>query len=323
MSRKVAVGIAWRHVTSYNNIARDICAVNEWDCQFVYPPFAPFSIAMPHPVDVFFGSVYDVVHSNAKARLYYITVEGELTEGYTDVRLKRVCSQSYCITVTKWGKEVFEKYGVPVADYIHHALPIPVPAGEPRAERELDVVYQNDMYRLLSIPAGFVDRKGWDMWPRIVREFPNSRGYTKSPYGYGLPNVAVYSSASIDELYGRLESARVFANLSLGEGFGMNVLMALAVGTNAVMFSHPVLNEVYGGIDGAHIVETAGEVDCRMPTDVLIKIKCVKPNIDAYVAKVREVLNSWRTADWQTVRQKYDPYRLYKKFVEFLPVNNS
>jgi hypothetical protein len=50
----------------------------------------------------------------------------------------------------------------------------------------------------------------------------------------------------------------------------------------------------------------------------VLSLYCVEGDAEKYVATVKRVLDNWRLADWQTVRQKFDPYRLYSKFSEFI-----
>lgn len=326
--RTVNVGILWPFVDSFTNVVKDICKVNQWKCNITSGgPFAPYTLI--GTFDLFMGSSTDFQFSVVDSKVYYISVEGNINPIYKP-KLKTICRRKYCISATKWGAKIFEQHDIPVADVIYHALPLPVPNTTPKVDRTYNAIYLNAAYFVLR-GGEIIERKGWKLWPIIADAIPNSYGFTKSNFS-SLPKyykydadysavekkVVKYSSMSLSEIYSLYENAKVFTNLSYNDGFGLNPLMALAVGTNLVAWDFPVFRELYEGIDGAYLVPAEKQFECMILSAPKLSLYCVEGDAEKYVATVKRVLDNWRLADWQTVRQKFDPYRLYSKFSEFL-----
>lgn len=301
----VIVGAIY-NIASYRNVLSDICKANGLDCKLMFGYFM-----IPH--DLFIGSTKDILTYNIKSRVYYIVVEGYIPK-FAAYTLKNMCNKGYCVTITKWGKSILEQYGANIADVVYHGLPIGnIP--EPSLDRKYDVIYLNSSYKLLR-NWKHVDRKGWQFWPEAHKAFPNSKGYTNAKLS--LPGVEVYDKKTIDEIYSILNSGRVFANLSMSEGFGLNPLMALAVGTNVVFWNFPVFRELYEGVQGVYFVPSNTQFYCNFPDNVLYNIVCSHGDIHEYIDVVRYALSGWTMADYQTIRQKFDPYKVYKPFGEYI-----
>lgn len=312
-SYDAVVGAAF-NINSYRNVLSDICSVNDLSCRFVFMDGLPVSSAVNY--DLVIGNVKDIVSFNIKSRIYYIVVEGYLQKLQAHM-LKLRCKDRYCISVTKWGKSILEQYDIPVHDVVYHGLPVTnLPDPNDYDKRVHDVIYLNASYNLLTTNFRRIDRKGWQFWPDVYNAFPNSKGYTNSKLS--LPGVETYKSKTIDEIYAILNSGKVFANLSLSEGFGINPLMALAVGTNVVFWDLPVFRELYQGVRGAYFVPVNNTFNCLFPDNIMYSILCSHGDVLDYILMVRYTLSNWSLADYQTIRQRFNPHTVYRSFGELI-----
>jgi hypothetical protein len=307
--------VYYQNATSYSIIAREICRVNEWECKLIAS-----TMWFPPEADMFIGSQYDIVRTSSikPRRLAYITVEGEFSNLHAWQLLGDLCSRVRCYVPTRWGKALLEAHNVKVQDVIPHALPEPIPPGPP-GERPLDVVYLNARYRLhcqnrfgLYYECDECERKGWRFWREIREAFQNSLGFvsgcdeTGSAVGFRAQDTA--------DVYRLLALGRVYAHLSTHEGFGLNPLMAAAMGTVIVSWDIVPTREV---LPEAVFVPAPYCTECYLyPFDFTARGKCRAcwGDTGEFIETVRKALKSPPQVDWQAVRQKYSARKLYTKF---------
>jgi glycosyltransferase involved in cell wall biosynthesis len=297
---------------SYRIIADQICRANEHRCSINLLPHIPVDFIVASQYDVAFWAHY-IFHHVHQLRFIYMTVEGEFMSEYSWVKIRSLCEKTRCYVPTKWGRELFESHGVKVQDVIPHALPEPIP--EPQNAR-LDVVYLNAHYAFLcrylaSVPCMECERKGWRWWPEIKRAFPYSLGFVG---GCAEVEGAVgYRGASIEDVYRILGLGRVYPNLSTHEGFGLNPVMALAMGTAVVSWDIPVFRET---IPEAVFVPAENEQKCFIDQRYMLEPGWFVfrwGKIEDFIEAVKKAMNV--KVNYASIRQKYDAKKLYTKLL--------
>lgn len=318
MLQQNAVVIRTAKAKSYSNIASDICKVNGWTCRTVQRP----NFLYPPEADIYIGSQYDISVDMIRVRkVAYITVEGDfLRDVYWGI-LRRICREVRCVVPTEWGKAVFEAHSVDVADVIPHALPLGIP--EPVSEKPMDVVYLNAYYVFPCFPYGKpcteCERKGWKWWGILSSRFKSSLGFLPCGVDVEVPNAVKYST-DVQSVYKLLSLGKVYANLTTHEGFGINPIMALAVGAKVVAWDIPINKEVLGGIDGVYLVRTSTVQKCYVDSRYMIAegvMEFMWGDIEEYASAVETALKSSSMPDISAVKQKYS-HKLYLKFNEFI-----
>lgn len=306
---------------SYQNIAADICRVNNWDCRIV-----PRNSVFLGKVWLYVGSQYDVAYDHPRLmtfapRAIYITVEGEFRQEYSWAKLRHLCRRSPCYVTSKWGRAIFESHSVPVQDVVYHGVPI-----APRIQREAlkgrcrpyNAVYLNAHYVFLDekgSPIPFCERKGWRWWPTVAERVG---GVGFIPFGSPqIPHTIQYSAPDIDTVYQLLTLGKVYTSLTTHEGFGLNNLMALAVGTKMVAWDIPIFRELYDGIQGVYFVPTREQHRCYVDWRYFVEagwFDFMWGDLEEYISTVQKALNDTAGVDAGTVLQKFDPWKLYEKF---------
>jgi len=308
---KVAT-ISTAKALSYQIIAEQICRVNEYRCPIYTLPHMPVDIIVASQYDIAFWAYHILPYAN-QLRFIYITVEGEFMSEQSWAKIRSICEKTRCYVPTKWGREVFESHGVKVQDVIPHALPTPIP--DPPKERPISVVYLNAYYRFLCRPFEVTpcmecERKGWRWWKEVRNAFPDALGFVS---GCGEVEGAVgYRNASVEDVYRLLSLGKVYPNLSTHEGFGLNPLMALAMGTPVVSWDIPVFRET---MPEAVFVPTNVEQKCYVDQRYMLEPGWFIfrwGDINQFIEAVKSTMNM--TIDYSAVRQRYSP-KLYTKFL--------
>ncbi len=311
--------------TSYQNIAEEVCRVNEWECKI----YRRNIHTIPNRVNLYIGSISDVAYEymwlkDKPIDVIYMVIEGELADPYDRRNVAQLCNKATCISVTKWGKELAENMGITnIADVIYHAIP-----GDERVYRRLrnregslDAVYLNGYYKFEAERQSrneVCDRKGWRFWPKICERF-DAVGYIT---GSGNPSDCVIkvNLKSDTDAYRLLVNGKVYTSLTINEGFGLNNLMALAVGRKMVAWSIPLFRELYEGIDGVYLVETDDFERCFIGYASAVKptwLPSYWGDINKYIDRVHEALNSTVSVDYGKIEQKFSK-ELYKRLGEYV-----
>jgi len=306
LSRVVIITTA--RALSYKIIAEQMCRANEWYC-IVYE--------IPQFREVFIGSQYDLAYWAywvKDLRFAYVTVEGEFISEYSWAKVRDVCNNTRCYVPTRWGKELFESHGVKVQDVIPHALPEPIP--DPPKERSISAVYLNAHYRFYCRPFDLFtcdacERKGWRWWPEVKRAFPDALGFVSSCAQ--VDGAISYDNAPTEDVYRLLSLGRVYTNLSTHEGFGINPIMAMAMGTAVVTWDIPVYRET---MPEAVFVPAENEQKCYVDQRYGLEpgwFATKWGRIEEFIEAVNKAMNT--SVDYASVRQKYDAKKLYTKFL--------
>ena len=274
-------------------------------------------LAAPWRIDVFIGSQSDVAtysYVAMRSRVVYIVVEGVYKLPLGVGLVKRVCQMSRCVASTKWGRSLLESQGIAVQDVAYHPLP-PVSRELVEylrsAQRTFEVEYLNAKYVLG--PHAYCERKGWRFWREISSEF-RSIGFLTS---WGLPaersaeGMIAYRAENVSEVYKLLSVASVYANLSTNEGFGLNPIMALNVGTKVVSWNAPAVSETLRGIDGVFFVPAENAGKCLVGySSGLAEVETRWGNIDEFKRAVRQALNSTVGVDYAEVESRFGPHAI-------------
>jgi hypothetical protein len=307
---KVAT-ISTARALSYKIIAEQICRANGYRCSISTLPHLPVSIIIASQYDIAFWGHYILHHIN-RISFIYMTVEGEFMSEHSWAKVGEICSNTRCYVPTRWGKELAESHGVKVQDVVPHALPEPIP--DPPRERPISAVYLNARYSFLCrhlAAAACIEceRKGWRWWQEVKKAFPDALGFVS---GCAEVEGAVgYRGASIEDVYRLLGLGKVYANLSTHEGFGLNPIMALAVGTPVVAWDIPVFRET---MPEAVFVPVSTEQKCYVDQRYMLEPGWFIfrwGNIDQFIEAVRSAVNT--TVDYASIRQRYSS-KLYTKF---------
>jgi hypothetical protein len=305
-NREPVLNIYHTNVQSYRVVAESICHYMNAKCNI-----QPHERWMFSPVDVFIGSQSDMIvrqYIASKARVVYVTVEGKYKNQANVESAKQICKSRPCIAVTKWGKAIFEEQGIPVADYMYHPIP-PISAelvqklrGQPRP---FEAVYLNNRYQLTPQHDPMCERKGWHFWRDVYSQF-NSIGFI----GNGdEPNAIRFSSPDIADVYKLLALGRIYTNLAKHEGFGLNPVMALYVGTKVVTWNAMAMSETLDGIEGVYFVPANQSKTCELSTimhgtgDALIEYKW--GDIRDYMAMVKTALSSTASIDYAALESRF------------------
>ncbi|MCI4409948.1 MAG: glycosyltransferase [Thermofilum sp.] len=293
---------------SYSVVAQQICKVNGWDCKLSRDSLE---------FDIFIGSQYDVAFHRFWIRprkFIYMTVEGEFIYESGWKKVKEMCDMVRCYVPTKWGKELVEGHGVKVQDVIPHALPEPIP--DPPNTRAVSVVYLNARYELSCQLFALntcqeCERKGWRWWPKIKEVFPDALGFVS---GCTQSDKAIsFINATTEDVYRLLALGKVYANLSTHEGFGINPIMALAMGTPVVSWDIPVFRET---IPESVFVPVNVERKCYVDPRYLLEPGFFIfrwGRIEDFIESIKRAMNM--SVDYASVRQRYNAQKLYTKFL--------
>ena len=308
------------HAQSYVNIAWHICRVNGWSCQVYRKPSYTY-----FQVDMYIGSQYDVAYDyffllRKRPKIVYMTVEGDFQYSSSWDKIRVVCSNTYCIVPTKWGKGIMEQHSVRIADVVYHALPEP-PEPFPvlrMRPRPLDVVYVNAYYQFLDEVGRKVEeceRKGWRWWPALRERF-SGLGLTNVE---GVPGTVTYRSPSDSYVYYLIALGKVYASLTTHEGFGLNPIMALAIGDKVVGWDIEPQRELIGDIAGVYLVPVNRSRHCY--ASVLYGIEPVKflfqwGDIYSYISAVERALSDSVSIDYSVLENRFSPNN-YLRFSEF------
>ena len=320
LQREVAMIVQTANAQSYVNIANHICRVNGWQCQVVRKP----SYALTQ-IDMYIGSQYDVAFDYwfiqyRKPRVVYMTVEGDFQFSYSWDKVRAVCSSIYCVTPTKWGRGIMEQHNVRIADVIYHALPDPpepFPVFRSRP-KPYDVVYLNARYDFLDERGSVIpdcERKGWRWWPAIRERFP-AIGFVNVD---GTPGTIVYRAPSDSYVYYLVVLGKVYASLTTHEGFGLNPIMALAVGDKVVGWDIEPQRELMGDISGVYLVPVNRSRFCY--ADVRYQLEPAKflfqwGDINSYISTVEKALTDNVQIDYTLLENRFSPNN-YLRFAEF------
>ena len=308
---KVAT-ISTARAVSYKIIAEQICQVNGYRCSINTLPHMPVSIVIASQYDVAFWA-HHILHYVDRLQFIYMTVEGEFMSEHSWMKIREICNRTRCYVPTRWGKELVESHGIKVHDVIPHALPEPIP--DPPKERPISAVYLNAYYPFLcrylaTAPCMECERKGWRWWPEIKRAFPDALGFIS---GCAEAEGAIgYRSASVEDVYRILGLGKVYANLSTHEGFGLNPVMALAVGTAVAAWDIPVFRET---IPEAVFVPVSTEQKCYVDQRYMLEpgwFILRWGDINQFIEAVKGAVNM--AVDYAAVRQRYSS-KLYAKFL--------
>ena len=307
---KVAI-VSTARALSYQIIAEQICRSNGFRCPIYTLPHMPADIIVASQYDIAFWAHHIYRHAN-QLRFVYMTVEGEFMSKYGWAKVREICNRTRCYVPTKWGKELVEAHGVKVQDVIPHALPEPIP--DPLREKSVSIVYLNAYYsflcrRLAVEPCLECERKGWRWWPEVKRAFSDALGFVS---GYAEVDGAInYSNASVEDIYRLLGLGKVYTNLSTHEGFGLNPVMALAMGTAVVTWDIPVFRET---MPEAVFVPVSTEQKCHVDQRYMLEpgwFIFKWGSIEEFINAVKSAMNM--TVDYASVRQRYSA-KLYTKF---------
>lgn len=308
---KVAT-ISTARALSYQIIAEQICRANGYRCPIYTLPHMPVDVIVASQYDIAFWAYYILHHVN-QLRFIYMTVEGEFMNEYSWAKIRNICEKTRCYVPTRWGKDLVESHGVKVQDVVPHALPEPIP--DPPRERSVSAVYLNAHYSffcryLATAPCIECERKGWRWWPKIKRAFPDAIGFAG---GCAKVEGAIgYSSTSVVDVYRILGLGKVYTNLSTHEGFGLNPVMALAMGTAVVSWDIPVFKET---MPEAVFVPTSVEQKCYVDQRYMLEpgwFIFQWGDIKQFIETVKKAVNT--SVDYVAVRQRYSS-KLYTKFL--------
>jgi hypothetical protein len=114
-------------------------------------------------------------------------------------------------------------------------------------------------------------------------------------------------------VYRLLALGKVYANLSTHEGFGLNPVMALAMGTAVVAWDIPVFRET---IPEAAFVPAEHEQRCHVDQRYGLEpgwFITKWGDINQFIETVKKAMNT--SVDYTSVRQRYDAKKLYTKFL--------
>jgi len=293
---------------SYVLIAQQICKVNGWGCNIARDAVE---------FDSFIGSQYDVAFNYfwmKPKKFVYMTVEGEFMYESGWKKIRDICDKVRCYVPTKWGKELVESHGVKVQDVIPHALSEPIP--DPPSNRAVSAVYLNARYEFFCQPHAFAtcqecERKGWMWWPRIKEALPDALGFVSNCAG--SDKAISFGNAPTEDVYRLLGLGKVYPNVSTHEGFGINPIMALAMGTAVVTWDIPVYRET---MPEAVFVPVDHEAKCFVDQRYFLEPGWFITrwgNLDQFIEAVKKAMNT--TVDYASVRQRYNAQRLYTKFL--------
>ena len=308
---KVAT-VSTARALSYKIIAEQICQANGYRCSINTLPHMPVSIVIASQYDIAFWGHY-IFHYVDQLQFVYMTVEGEFMSEHSWMKIREICNRTRCYVPTKWGKELVESHGIKVHDVIPHALPEPIP--DPPKERPISAVYLNAYYAFLcrylaTVPCLECERKGWRWWPEIKRAFPDVLGFIS---GCAEVEGAIgYRNASVEDVYRILGLGKVYANLSTHEGFGLNPVMALAMGTAVVAWDIPVFRET---IPEAVFAPVNTEQKCYVDQRYMVEpgwFILRGGDINQFIETVKKEMNM--AVDYAAVRQRYSS-KLYAKFL--------
>ena len=181
-------------------------------------------------------------------------------------------------------------------------------------------MYLNARYRLycqdrfgIYYECNECERKGWRFWPQIKEVFPNSLGLVSGCSE--VSNAVGFKAQDTIDVYRLLALGRVYTHLSTHEGFGLNPVMAAAMGTAVVSWDIVPVREI---LPEAVLVPTQHCAECYLyPLDFMARGKCYMcwGDINKFIETVRKALKSPPQVDWQAIRQKYNAQKLYTKFV--------
>ena len=272
-------------------------------------------LTAPWRIDVFIGSQSDVAaysYVAMRSKAVYIVVEGVYKLPLGIELVKRVCRMSRCVAATKWGKSLLESQGIAVQDVAYHPLPPADPelvAYLRNAPRTFEVVYLNAKYVLG--PHVHCERKGWRFWREISSEF-RSIGFVTS-WSFSAERLTedaiMYRTSNVSEVYKLLSVASVYANLSTNEGFGLNPIMALNVGTKVVTWDAPAVSETLRGIDGVFFVPAENAGKCLVGySSGLAEIETRWGSTDEFKRVTRQALNSTVGVDYTEVESRFGPH---------------
>ncbi len=305
---------------SYRNIARQICDVNGWNCRVV-----PRSSVWTAEIDMYVGSQYDVVYEYGllavhTPKLLYITVEGDFVYPGHWASLRELCKKTHCVVPARWGRALLEGRGVDVDGVVHHALP---PGWESvRASPSYDVVYVNARYvfknGMLGREASECERKGWRWWGDVCRRF-RCVGFVSNCDG-GVPGAFGYVAGEASDVYRLLALGKVYTSLTTHEGFGLNNVMALALGVKQVIWDIPVLRETVGDIPGVYTVPAESVASCYVDYSYGLAPGVMEfryGDIEEYLDTVAKALNDSTRVDVGAVVERFSPTN-YRAFSEFL-----
>jgi hypothetical protein len=182
------------------------------------------------------------------------------------------------------------------------------------------VIYLNAYYRFycrdrfeLPNQCDACERKGWRFWPEIRKAFPGSLGLVSNCAE--VDGAVGFKARDVADVYRLLALGRVYAHLSTHEGFGLNPLMAAAMGAAVVSWDIMPAREI---LPEAVYVPAERCAECYLyPFDYMArgKFHACWGDIDKFIEAVKRTLAlSSPTVDWQAVRQKFSAQRLYTKF---------
>ncbi|ADJ54242.1 hypothetical protein HAV1_gp19 [Hyperthermophilic Archaeal Virus 1] len=297
---------------SYQIIAEQICKANGYRCSINILPHLPADFIVGSQYDIAFWAHYILQYAN-QLRFIYMTVEGEFMNEHSWVKVRELCNRTRCYVPTKWGKELAESHGVKVQDVVPHALPEPIP--DPPKERPISVVYLNAYYSFLCRPLATVaciecERKGWRWWGKVRNAFPDALGLVS---GCSKVEGAIgYNNAAIEDVYRILGLGKVYPNLSTHEGFGLNPIMALAMGTAVVSWDIPVFRET---MPEAVFVPVNTEQKCYVDQRYMLEPGWFIfrwGDVNQFIEAVKKAVNT--TVDYAAVRQRFSS-KLYTKFL--------
>jgi len=304
-----AVNISHSNVQSYRVVAESICHYMGVRCNMHAHDrwmFAPISVV----VDIFIGSQTDMIfyqYASKRARILYITVEGKYRNRYDADTARHICSSHVCIAATKWGEAIFEEQGIPVADYMYH--PIPPVSSElvsmlRRQQRPYDLVYLNSHYQLYPQTDPDCERKGWHFWQAV-----SSRFHSIAFSNHDIQCAIKFSTPDISNVYKLLALGKVYANLSKFEGFGLNPVMSLYVGTKVVSWNAPVMSETLDGINGVYFVPADKYKTCVLTFDIIgigsAFIEHRWGDTDEFAETIKRALMSAHQVDYGTLESRF------------------
>jgi len=297
---------------SYQTIADQICRANGYKCPIYILPHMPANIIIASQYDIAFWS-HHILHHVNQIKFVYMTVEGEFMNRHSWTKIREICNRTRCYVPSRWGRELVEIYNVKVQDVIPHALPEPIP--DPPKERSISTVYLNAYYIFMCRPFAVntcieCERKGWRWWSEIKREFPDALGFVSGCTK--VEGTMGYRSTTVEDVYRLLGLGRVYTNLSTHEGFGINPVMALAMGTAVVAWDIPIFRET---IPESIFVPVDNEQKCYVNQRYMLEPGWFISrwgDINSFIKSVKKAMNT--SVDYVSVRQKYS-LKLYTKFL--------
>jgi glycosyltransferase involved in cell wall biosynthesis len=180
------------------------------------------------------------------------------------------------------------------------------------------VIYLNAYYRFycrdgfgLPNQCDACERKGWRFWPEIRKAFPGSLGLVSNCEV--VDGTVGFKAKDIVDVYRLLALGRVYAHLSTHEGFGLNPLMAAAMGAAVVSWDIVPVREV---LPEAVLVPAQSCTACHLyPYDIMARgtFTACWGSVGEFIEAVKKVLGSPPAVDWQAVRQKFSAQKLYAR----------